>query len=114
MGFTSMPTTLWQTTRRDNQGDAPTAFAGEVNYGLPIADRFQIRRNLGNVEGTRRNRMLLTGIYQLPFGRGRNFMNSGGVKDAFLGGLGPHDRDAAGNRPVAYTHRQQFGRPVEY
>ena len=30
----------------DNQGDAPTAFAGEVNYGLPIADRFHIKRTL--------------------------------------------------------------------
>ena len=38
------------------------------------------------MEGTRRNRMLLTGMYQLPFGRGRNFMNGGGIKDAFLGG----------------------------
>ena len=72
--------------KADNQGDAPAAFAGEVNYGLPIADRFHIERDLGNVEGTRRDRMLLTGIYQLPFGRGRNFMNGGGFKDAFLGG----------------------------
>jgi hypothetical protein len=70
----------------DNQGDAPTAFAGEVNYGLPIADRFHIQRDLGNVEGTRRHRMLLTGVYQLPFGRSRKFMNGGGVKDAILGG----------------------------
>src|ERR1700683_28696 len=72
--------------KADNQGDAPTGFAGEVNYGLPIADRFHIERNLGNVEGTRRDRMLLTGVYQLPFGLGRNFMNGGGIKDAFLGG----------------------------
>jgi Carboxypeptidase regulatory-like domain len=70
----------------DNQGDAPTAFAGEVNYGLPIADRFHVQRDLGNVEGTRRHRVLLTGVYQLPFGRSRTFMNGGGVKDAFLGG----------------------------
>jgi hypothetical protein len=70
----------------DNLGDAPSAFAGEVNYGLPIADRFNIKQDLGNVEGTRRHRMLLTGVYQLPFGKSRRFMNSGGVKDAFLGG----------------------------
>jgi Carboxypeptidase regulatory-like domain len=71
----------------DNQGDAPAAFAGEVNYGLPIADRFHIKRDLGNVEGTRRNRMLLTGVYQLPVGKGRTWMNGGGgVKDAVLGG----------------------------
>ena len=70
----------------DNQGDAPSAFAGEVNYGLPIADRFHIKQNLGNVSGTRRNRMLLTGMYQLPFGKGRQYMSSGTAKDLFLGG----------------------------
>ena len=72
--------------KADNQGDAPTAFAGEVNYGLPIADRFHIKQDLGNVEGTRRNRMLLTGVYQLPVGKGRTWMSGGGIKDAFLGG----------------------------
>ncbi len=70
----------------DNQGDAPSAFAGEVNYGLAITDRFHIKQDLGNVEGTRRNRMLLTGVYQLPFGKGRAFMNGGGIKDSVLGG----------------------------
>jgi hypothetical protein len=70
----------------DNQGDVPSGFAGEVNYGLPIADRFNIKQDLGNVEGTRRHRMLLTGVYQLPVGKGRSFMNDGGVKDVFLGG----------------------------
>jgi Carboxypeptidase regulatory-like domain len=72
--------------KADNQGDVPSGFAGEVNYGLPIADRFNIKQNLGNVEGTRRHRMLLTGVYQLPIGKGRSFMNDGGVKDTFLGG----------------------------
>lgn len=70
----------------DNQGDAPSAFAGEVNYGLPIADRFHIKQNLGNVSGTRRNRMLLTGVYQLPFGKGRRYMNTSTAKDLLLGG----------------------------
>jgi hypothetical protein len=72
--------------RADNQGDVPSGFVGEVNYGLPVADRFNIKQNLGNVEGTRRHRMLLTGMYQIPVGKGRSFMNDGGVKDAFLGG----------------------------
>jgi hypothetical protein len=76
----------YASNKADNQGDAPSAFAGEVNYGLPIADRFNIRQDLGNVEGTRRHRMLLTGVYQLPFGRNRASMNTSGVKDAVLGG----------------------------
>ncbi len=70
----------------DNQGDAPTAYAGEVNYGVPIADRFHVRNDYGNVEGTRRHRFLLTGVYQLPFGQGRTFLNTGGWKNAMLSG----------------------------
>ncbi len=70
----------------DNQGDAPSSFAGEVNYGIPIADRFHVSQDYGNVQGTRRNRMLLTGVYQLPFGVGRSFMTGGGWKDKVLGG----------------------------
>ena len=70
----------------DNQGDAPSAFAGEVNYGIPIADRFHVTRDYGNVQGTRRHRMLLTGVYQLPLGKGRTFMAGGGWKNELLGG----------------------------
>jgi Carboxypeptidase regulatory-like domain len=70
----------------DNQGSTPTAFAGEVNYGIPITDRFNIASDYGNVEGTRRNRFLLSGLYQLPFGRGRAFLNTGGWENLLLGG----------------------------
>ncbi|AXC11236.1 Oar protein [Acidisarcina polymorpha] len=70
----------------DNQGDTPTAFAGEVNYGTPIADRFHVGTNYGNVEGTRRNRFLLSGLYKLPFGQGQQFLNTGGWKNAIAGG----------------------------
>jgi len=70
----------------DNQGDTPTAYASEVNYGVPITDRFHVRNDYGNVEGTRRHRFLLTGVYQLPIGQGRAFLNTGGWKNAMLGG----------------------------
>lgn len=70
----------------DNQGSTPTAFAGEVNYGIPITDRFHIASDYGNVEGDRRNRFLLTGLYQLPFGKGRALLNTGGWKNVLLGG----------------------------
>ena len=70
----------------DNQGDTPAAFAGEVNYGVPIADRFHVDSDYGNVEGTRHQRFLLTGLYQLPFGQGRTLLNTGGWKNALLGG----------------------------
>jgi hypothetical protein len=70
----------------DNQGDNPAAFAGEVNYGIPIADRFNVQNDYGNVEGTRHQRFLLTGVYQLPFGKGRAQLNTDGWKNALLGG----------------------------
>jgi hypothetical protein len=38
---------------------------------------------------------LLTGMYQLPYGKGRNFMNSGGVKGCIPGWLGSDNRDIA-------------------
>ncbi len=70
----------------DNQGDNPSSFAGEVNYGVPITNRFNTRSDYGNVEGNRRNRFLLTAIEQLPFGHGRAYLNGGGFKDILLGG----------------------------
>ena len=70
----------------DNQGDVPAAFAGEVNYGIPIANRFDIHSDYGNVEGDRRHRFLLSAIYLLPVGKGRAFLNSGGWTNAILGG----------------------------
>lgn len=70
----------------DNQGDNPTTFAGEVNYGIPIANRFDIHSDYGNEEGTRRQRFLFSGVYQLPVGQGRAFLNAGGWQNAVLGG----------------------------
>jgi len=69
----------------NNQGDTPTGFAGEVNYGTPITDRFHTSSNYGNVQGTRRNRALISGAYQLPFGAGRKYLASGWMSKV-LGG----------------------------
>jgi Carboxypeptidase regulatory-like domain len=70
----------------DAQGDAPTAFQGETRYGLADLNRFDIGANRGNVVGTRRQRLLVTGTYELPFGKGRQWMNSSSVTDGVLGG----------------------------
>jgi hypothetical protein len=74
------------TNKADNQGDTPSGFAGEVNYGIPIADRFHVNNDYGNEEGTRRHRFLLTGVYELPFGRGRSILSHGGAMDRLVGG----------------------------
>ena len=68
-------------------GDAPSVFSPEVIYGTPVADRFDLAANRGPIVGTRDQRVLISAIYQLPFGRDRKFlakMNS--IGNAILGG----------------------------
>jgi hypothetical protein len=68
-------------------GDAPTTFSPEVIYGTPVADRFDLAANRGNIAGTRRNRVLVSAIYQLPVGKNRAFLNKmNRYGDAILGG----------------------------
>jgi hypothetical protein len=76
----------WAHDLSDAQGDAPTAFQGETNYGLAVENRFDIGANRGNVEGTRRQRFMVTGTYELPYGHGRNWSSKSGIVDGFLGG----------------------------
>jgi hypothetical protein len=73
-------------SKANNQGDTPNSFASEVAYGYPVADRFNLASDYGNVEGTRHHRFLLTGIYQLPFGEGRKFLGHGGFINEVVGG----------------------------
>ena len=70
----------------DAQGsDAPTAYAGEEPYAVEIANRFDIPYDRGNVVGTPRQRVLLTGAYQLPFGAGK-FLHGPGFVNSVIGG----------------------------
>ena len=57
-------------------GDAPNVFSPEVIYGTPVANRFDLAANRGNIVGTRRHRVLFSGIYQLPLGRDRAFLQT--------------------------------------
>ncbi len=76
----------WAHNISDAQGDAPTAFQGETRYGLADLNRFDVNTNRGNVVGTRRHRFLVTGTYELPFGQGRQWLNSSPVVGRILGG----------------------------
>lgn len=53
--------------------DAPTAYAGEEPYASEIANAYNLRYDRGNVVGTPRQRFMMTGTYQLPFGKGQTF-----------------------------------------
>lgn len=76
----------WAHNLSDAQGDAPTTFQGETRYGLADLNHFDISANRGNVVGTRRQRMLLTGTYELPYGKGRQWSNSSSLLNGIFGG----------------------------
>jgi Carboxypeptidase regulatory-like domain/TonB dependent receptor len=65
--------------------DAPTAFGGEEPYAIEIANRFNLRYDRGNVVGTPRQRFLLRGNYQLPYGTGRPWTGGGKILNGILG-----------------------------
>jgi hypothetical protein len=76
----------WAHNLSDGQGDAPTTFQGETRYGLADLNRFDISANKGNVVGTRRQRLLVSGTYELPFGKGRQWLASSPILGGILGG----------------------------
>jgi hypothetical protein len=77
----------WAKNLTDAGTDVPSSLPAEVGDPTVLADRFNLRNNRGNDYATRRNRFLFTGIYQLPVGKGRAFLNnSGKVIDGVLGG----------------------------
>jgi hypothetical protein len=73
-----------------NVADAPVGYgteAGNFSNGYLVNDQYALQDDRGNDAGPRRQRFLATGIYQLPFGRGRTFLaNSNRFVDAVLGG----------------------------
>jgi Carboxypeptidase regulatory-like domain len=62
----------------DAQGtDAPSVYASEEPYAVEIANRYNIKSDRGNVVGMPRQRFMLTGTYQLPFGKGHALAGPG-------------------------------------
>jgi hypothetical protein len=76
----------WAHNISDAQGDAPGGFTSENLLFTPSYDQFDLRAARGNVAGMPRQRFLLTGMYQLPFGTGRNFHSNSAIVNALLGG----------------------------
>lgn len=85
-GLTFQANYTWAHDISDAQGDAPAGFGGETNYGLAVVDRYDLALDRGNVAGERRQRFLLTGSYDLPFGQGRQWSSSSKLVDGVLGG----------------------------
>lgn len=77
---------IWARNLSNVGGYSPTTtFAGES--GGTISDPFNPGVDYGNVNFTRRHRFLTTFLYELPFGKGKAFLNGGqGVIDRVVGG----------------------------
>ncbi len=73
-----------------NLGNGAGAAGGvgfQSEVGTLITDRFNTRLDRGNLSGSRRNRFLFSGIYELPFGKGRRFASGvNRAANAVLGG----------------------------
>jgi hypothetical protein len=65
-------------------GSIPTAFA--PSGGNWLTDRFHPRLDYGNVIYDRRHRFLATYLYDLPFGRGQRWANTGSLLNTLVGG----------------------------
>jgi len=64
---------VWAKNLGNVGGDAPTSFNPEIIYGTPVANRFNLAANRGNVSQTRRNRLLISAVYDVPVGNNRKF-----------------------------------------
>src|SRR5580700_5446694 len=76
----------WAHNISDAQGDAPNGFTSENLLFTPSYDQFDLRAARGNVAGMPRQRFLLTGTYQLPYGTGRTWQSKNRFVNGALGG----------------------------
>jgi hypothetical protein len=78
---------VWAKSLGNVGGDAPTSFNPEIIYGVPVANRFNLAANRGNMSATRRHRFLLSALYNLPVGKSRKYFSGvNGVAEAIAGG----------------------------
>ena len=74
-GLTFQASHVWAKSLGNVGGDAPTTFNPEIIYGTPVANRFDLSANRGNMAATRRNRFLLSAVYDVPVGQNRKFFS---------------------------------------
>ncbi len=76
------------TRNLSNVNGAPIASAaGYANeFGNTLEDPYHPGVDYGNVPYSRRNRVLATFLYELPFGKGRTFLNNNTLLDTVVGG----------------------------
>jgi len=75
----------WTRDLSNAGGATPNAFA--LAGGSFLTDRFHPGLDYGNVAYDRKHRFLATYLYELPFGHGRRWLNTGALANALAGGL---------------------------
>ena len=104
----------WAKNLSDAQGDAPGGFASENLLFTPSYDQFDLRAARGNVAGMPRQRFLLTGTYQLPFGPGRGWAIKSKVVRYGIGWLEREHGYSLADRALSYTHHQPHRGSIEH
>jgi hypothetical protein len=85
-GVTFNTTYTFARNLADNQGPAPTGYAGE-NAGGRTMDLYNRAAEYGPVSASRKHRWITSAVYELPLGRGRQFgSNMNKITDAIVGG----------------------------
>ncbi len=71
-----------------NVNGAPIASASgyATEFGNTLSNPYNPNTDYGNTPYARRNRVLATFLYQLPFGKGRQFLNTNAFLDRAIGG----------------------------
>jgi len=86
-GFTFESAYTWAKNLADNQGPAATSFATENGSNSGSSYQYDRGIDFGNVYGTRRQRWINTGLYELPFGHGKKFgAGMNGLENTLAGG----------------------------
>jgi Carboxypeptidase regulatory-like domain len=87
-GLTLESSYTWAKNLADNAGTGASTFQSENGGGSsPSTYLEDPKLDYGNVNGTRRHRWINTGVYELPFGRGRQFASSANrFEDSVIGG----------------------------
>jgi Carboxypeptidase regulatory-like domain/TonB dependent receptor len=75
---------VWTRDLSDAGGYAPSSITTEG--GAVSSDRFNLGLDYGNAAFDRRNRFLATYLYELPFGRNKQFLNNNSFVNAIAGG----------------------------
>ena len=83
-GLTFDASYTWTRDLSNAGGATPSAFA--VAGGTYLTDRFHPGLDYGNVIYDRRHRFLATYLYDLPIGKGKRWLNTGGVVNQIVGG----------------------------